>query len=507
MALPSERIFLPSYLGGFEIHPFWKQFSPIFVVGGFSDFANMINGEFPSQNTATLTTTADDGGGRYQETADKADRGGLVYNRDSYSIEPNYTIFLVAKFPSSLNTSTRVLLGSGSNSGANKPFTYQVSNFNATYQVRFWHDNGPNGEQWKTGLNWKTNEISTVSFGVRNYDIECCVDGVTGSTTLSYLPAPAAEGTHALFFEQGGGNFSSDAQLYMAVVFDRFIPNNLMLRLHDNPASLFMLPYRTPGFVAAAGTTINCNLESLSITEFQANQDLDKNITTVLESLQLTEFQADQNLNKNITTNLESLAITEYQSALSMDITISANLESLQVTEYSANIALGVTIDTNLESLTITEFQADQDLDKNITTNLESLTLTENASTVSLGVVIDANLESLTITEFLSNTDLDKNITTNLESLSLTENASTAKLTYSIDCSVEALNITENGATIQLSKIVSAALESLGITENAATITFTGATGGAYSFDVAIHPFYESSITIHVFYNADVTIN
>lgn len=84
----------------------------------------------------------------------------------------------------------------------------------------------------------------------------------------------------------------------------------------------------------SSGTTIDGNLESISLTTFPAQ--LSRELSVATESLTLTTYAAS--INKAINANLESLTLETFMAQLSADKDISAVLENLTLTTFSANI-------------------------------------------------------------------------------------------------------------------------------------------------------------------------
>ena len=236
------------------------------------------------------------------------------------------------------------------------------------------------------------------------------------------------------YYSRGGGR-SFQGNISVSGIWDRELSESEARSLIENPYQILRPAIPVQFFVAGAagGFSISCNLESLTLTEFQSNTDLDFSIASALESLTLTENTASVSFGYNVACSLETLTLTEFQSDTDLDFTISGTLESLTLTENNANVSLGVTVSCNQESLTLTEFQSDTDLD----------------------FAIAANLETLTLTEFRSNTDLD----------------------FPVNCSLESLELTDNNATVDFVAgdfNISATLESLALTDFNSSITYTG---------------------------------
>lgn len=218
---------------------------------------------------------------------------------------------------------------------------------------------------------------------------------------------------------------------YNGLIKDAFIINREM-SVADiredvrNPYRWFeRVPNRNLFVVSGAGTTINANLESLSVTEYQASILLSKQVDASLEALTTTEYQLSILLSKQVDASLEALTTNEYQSSILLSKQVDANLEALTTTEYSATIQLGsdTNINASLEALTTTEHAASILLSRQVDASLESLTTTEYSATIQLGLDtnINASLEALTTTEYSSSIQFDTIVNSAFENLTTTE--------------------------------------------------------------------------------------
>lgn len=291
--------------------------------------------------------------------------------------------------------------------------TFFAGKFNSSDQLTGFTDEGSQSDSNSTAIG--TTGLDRITIG-GTYRSSGFLSGSGANTSI---------GPYILVFNKE----LTDKQIETIARDPEQLVNNTLATGSGNP--WFLHAFSPPA--AGGGFSISCNLESLTLTEFQSNTDLDFSIASALESLTLTENTASVSFGYNVACSLETLTLTEFQSDTDLDFTISGTLESLTLTENNANVSLGVTVSCNQESLTLTEFQSDTDLD----------------------FAIAANLETLTLTEFRSNTDLD----------------------FPVNCSLESLELTDNNATVDFVAgdfNISATLESLALTDFNSSITYTG---------------------------------
>lgn len=263
MAYDSARIKLPDRLSRFDIAEQWRKFNPVYVGLASSNMRNMLNGDAPIENNAEHIRQFTGLAGRYCDSPNNSARCGYRFSRDSFDCGANHSIFMVVEAPgATLNPSNHSWFSNGTSSGANKPSNWSFSNRLTSLQMQWGHDNGPNGETVRytehAGLpNIKNQEPSTVSAQVNGTNLHLGLDGESATQTLRYTPATNTEGEVATWYNAGGSNVSSDIRIYMIVVFQEFIPNDVMDALHKSPQSLFAAPRISRGIVAAAPAVTN----------------------------------------------------------------------------------------------------------------------------------------------------------------------------------------------------------------------------------------------------------
>lgn len=251
MSLQSDRILLPDRLKSLAIDPKWAQFEPILCVGGLWGYNNIID-NYIGAAVSTEPSLSFGPAGRclVGGTANQ----GLTWNRDAYHVGSDFTIFIVANFPNGFTTGN-TFIANGRTSGTNKPFNYRLQLTGSSGNVRFVHDIGgaavEEAHTYSLGTNMSSSGPSTVSTAVSGTTLHKCIDGDYGTHTLTNAPVNNDEGSARLFMSEGP-SASLDGEIYLALLFRKFIHNELLFELHANPMKFFKSRVITTGKAAAA---------------------------------------------------------------------------------------------------------------------------------------------------------------------------------------------------------------------------------------------------------------
>jgi hypothetical protein len=256
MALQSSRIFFPDRVYRYGINPRWAKYDPKFVLFPAAGDHNLINGEFPNDSSGTITfpTAGTSFGGRTWQN-DGTASVGFAYDKETGNVGSEHSVFFVGE---TVTSPSGNILSNGTTAGGNKPFNYRLLfDPGVARGMRYTHDTGPNAEPSRDfNIAMKDAEPSTVSFSVHGTDFQHQTDGQTGTYTLSYAPVDTGEGSLRVFSAQGASAAAS-LKFHLIVVFDKFIPNEVMYHLHANPRDFFGYPRFKSVKVPTAGPAVD----------------------------------------------------------------------------------------------------------------------------------------------------------------------------------------------------------------------------------------------------------
>lgn len=138
----------------------------------------------------------------------------------------------------------------------------------------------------------------------------------------------------------------------------------------------------------AAGTEVSAGLDTLVITEYAADVNLNVTVAAGLDTLVITEYNPTLNVGLNFTAGVDNLVITEYNPTVNAEVSFTAGLDTLVITEYGATVSLGVGITAGIDNLVITEYNPTVNAEVSFTAGLDTLVITEYDATVLLGEAV-----------------------------------------------------------------------------------------------------------------------
>lgn len=271
-------------------------------------------------------------------------------------------------------------------------------------------------------------------------------------------------------FSEGSGGTTVNANLESITVAENSASINAETSISATQETISLT-----GYAAAvslnSGTEISATLESITNTTFAASINAETSISAALEQISVTENAANVNAETSISGNVENIAVTTNDATVALDVDIAATIESLALTTNSASVIIGATINANAEAITLSTLLAAINAETSISASVESIALSTYSASVSTGSSINALTESIALTTNAASIALDTVINAATESVVLTALNAQIGLGTNINASVESLTVTPNGATITLDTGISATLESVTLATFSAAIT------------------------------------
>lgn len=200
-----------------------------------------------------------------------------------------------------------------------------------------------------------------------------------------------------------------------------YTTNAVSLSANDSDDILLGMGYRSsgvsdpedPGVMTFTGGADNVIFSWCGVTIALRPAVSNVNVNAESQTLNLTTFDADVNLNKNVSAQQEALQLTTFDATVKLNKNVQAGTKSLQLDTFPATVDTGstpVNVLAESQTLNLTTFDADVNLNKNVQAGTKVLNLQTFDATVTLVRNVQPDPAALALETFAASVNAETHV-------------------------------------------------------------------------------------------------